>query len=257
MIGGYAELEFDLPAALLDAILKKLDGMHAVPLTSGNTATIPEEQGVYALYLKNEALPVYIGKTDGEAGLKHRLRRHARKLIGRKNIDPDQVLFKAIRLYVFTAMDMETALIKHFGGVNEVKWNHSGFGSNDPGVERDTTRYKSGHFDTEYPIELDKRFVDFEVGEAPVALVMQSLKANLPYLLRFERPNPKSAQSFHDDFLTSKVFIARSDMTTREVVAACVTAMPTGWHATSLPSHIIVYKNDSRHFPSGHLIARS
>lgn len=255
-MAGYGELEFDLPNALLDAILTKLGEIEPAHLITENTTMIPEEQGVYALYLRPEGNLVYIGKTDSDAGLRQRLTRHAKKLIGRKNMDPTTVDYKAIRLFVFTAMDLETALIQHFGGVSKVAWNHSGFGSNDPGRQRDTTNYKKDHWDTQYPIELDESFVTFKPGEHSVAEMMVRLKEELPYLLRYQRPSP-SKKSFHKDFLDTNVEVETQPLSTRDLLSLCINALPAGWHATALPSHVIVYKNDERSFPSGEEIARS
>lgn len=253
-MAGFAELEFDLPGALLKAILERLDSMDAADLTPTNAAEIPEEQGVYALYLKADNRLVYIGKTDSDAGLKHRLTRHSLKIIGRRNIDPNDVAFKAIRLFVFTAMDLEAALLRHFGGVGAVAWNNSGFGSNDPGRKRDTSDYKADHFDAQYPIELDEEFVAFDPGDYQVAEIMQRLKGGLPYTLRFQRPGRKS---FHADFNDTVVTILQPGMTTREVLTLCGAALPAGWHITALPSHIISYKGDRNVYDHGHEIART
>ncbi|THH35715.1 GIY-YIG nuclease family protein [Aliishimia ponticola] len=240
----------------MKAILERLDDIEAADLTVANMTDMPEEQGVYALYLKDPQRLVYIGKTDSEAGLKHRLTRHARKLIGRKNITAADVQFKAIRLYVFTAMDLEYALIQYHGGVSQVAWNNSGFGSNDPGKERDTTSYKPDHWDTQYPIDLDHVFVQFDPGDYSVDEVMGRLKTELPFLLRYQRPG-RSRNSFHEDFERAKVTVAHRGATTRELLQLCMRALPHGWHATALPSHIIAYKDDRRRFPSGEEIARS
>ncbi|WP_282052138.1 GIY-YIG nuclease family protein [Phaeobacter inhibens] len=256
MTAGCGELEFDLPSALLAAILAKFDEIEPADLTVENTLDVPEAQGIYALYLKDPQKLVYIGKTDSDAGLKYRLTRHAKKLIGRLNLQPGDVEFRAIRVFVFTAMDIETALIKHYGGVSSVAWNNSGFGSNDPGKERDTTNYKADHWDTQYPIDLDSSYCDFEPGQYSVADVMSKLKLELPYLVRYQRPG-RSRNSFHDDFTQGNVQIQEVGMTTRQVLELCIKGLPAGWHATALPSHIICYKNDNRKFPSGEAIAKS
>lgn len=256
MTRGYGELEFDLPGALLHAILERLETIEPGELTQEALRNVPEEQGVYALYLKSPFRLVYIGKTDSASGLKHRLTRHARKLIGRQNIGPDDVKFRAVRLFVFTAMDIESALIGHYGGVKEVPWNGSGFGSNDPGKQRDTTRYKEDHWDTQYPILLDECHTKIEPGTHQISELMRELKLSLPFLMRYERPT-QSRNSFHEDFETTSVDLPEAGMTTREILVAVMLALPKGWHATTVPSHIIVYKNDSRKFPSGTLIAKS
>lgn len=259
MMTGYAELEFDLPGALLWAILRKFDEIAPALLVPENVAGIPNEQGIYLLFHKpavdTEPRLVYIGKTDSDAGLKARLARHSKKLVGRHNLAPDQVSFKALRLYVFTAMDLETELIRHFGGVANVPWNNSGFGSNDPGKERDTTTYKAEHFDAQFPINIDSIFIEFKAGAYKVGDVIRKLKTSVPYLIRFERPS-RARSAFPVEFENSIVEM-RPQLTTRQVLAACISALPSGWHATRLPSHIIIYKDDTRIFPSGELIART
>jgi len=250
---GYAELEFDLPGVLLAAILDRFEVISPADLTLKNAEQVPEEQGVYALYLKDSNRLVYIGKTDSEAGLRHRLTRHSRKITGRENISPDDVQFKAIRLFVFTAMDLETALIKHFGGVKKVLWNNSGFGSNDPGRHRDTSAYKDDHFDALYPIKLDEVFVNISPGEYTISEIMQCLKNGLPYTLRFQRPG---RSSYHNDYDRTMIGIAKPNMTTREILRICGDALPAGWHITALPSHIISYKNDRNIYKHGQEIAR-
>src|SRR5205823_1069268 len=119
------------------------------PLTNENLANIPEAQGVYQLFLGDDL--VYIGKTDAEAGLRKRLERHQAKIRHRQGLAPDSVNFKAVRIYVFTPMDLETQLIRHYGGERKVRWNGSGFGSNDPGRQRDTTSFRAEHFDMIFP----------------------------------------------------------------------------------------------------------
>ncbi|MEP5728466.1 MAG: GIY-YIG nuclease family protein [Sulfitobacter sp.] len=254
---GYAELEFDLPGALLRAIVEMFDNMAPADLTANNLKRVEEEPGVYALYSKSTGDLLYIGKAESKKGLHNRLTRHMRKIGGRHHIMPSDVRFKSIRVFVFAALDLEATLIAFYGGTKKVPWNHSGFGSNDPGKERDTTKYKIDHFDTAHPIRLDTIFVPITPGIYTVAEVMQRLKDGLPFLLRFERPNPNSKKSFAPDFLTSSVTVPAAGMTTRQMVDLCVKSLPTGWQATAFPSHIICYKNDNRKFPSGTLIAKS
>jgi hypothetical protein len=45
--------------------------------------------------------------------------------------------------------------------------------------------------------------------------------------------------------------------TPEHVLRAVVAQLPKGWHVTLLPSHVIMYKNDKRKFPSGRLIGKS
>src|SRR5262245_61399412 len=134
MIPGYFEFEFDLPGALLAHLINILDGMKSAPLTDSSLTAIPEEQGVYQLFLNHQL--VYVGKTDAEAGLFNRLKRHLGKVQHRIGLNSALVSYKAVRIFVFTPVDLETQLIKHYGGIKAVTWNGSGFGSNDPGRKR-------------------------------------------------------------------------------------------------------------------------
>lgn len=259
MTAGYIEFEFDLPEALLKRLVAVFDDVMPAPLAEAYVARIPEEQGVYQLFLVEDGVPslVYIGKTDAAAGLHKRLGRHATKIQNRENLDPSMVMFKAVRVYVFTAVDLETQLIEHYGGTAAVRWNGSGFGSNDPGRERDTTTYKDDHFDTQFPIDIN-RPLSFDVPlQGSAAEILKTLKRGLPYLLRFQTPR-KGSREAHPDLEASIVTIDPSlPMTPKSVVAQTVRQLPSGWHATMLPSHIIVYKDDARKFPSGRLIVKT
>ena len=256
MTAGYSEFEFDLPEALLARLVVAFDSMTAAPLVSPFVDHIPEEQGVYQLFLQGSSSPelVYIGKTDAGAGLGVRLKRHAGKIQHRLNLDPQRVLFKAVRIYVFTAVDLETQLIGHYGG--KVRWNGSGFGSNDPGEKRDTTYYKADHFDTQYPIDIRQPLGFAIPSNSSAADVLRLLKKSLPYLIRYERAS--KGRAAHADLESTQVTIKTPiPQTPESVIVDVVRSLPVGWHATLLPSHIIIYKNDTRKFPSGKQIVTS
>ena len=93
-IGGSRTLEFDLPTALLEQVIKMFDGMASAPLSTNDTALIPNGQGVYQLFHRGRL--VYVGKTDAEAGLKHRLSRHSWAIKSRHNLNVEDMTFKAI-----------------------------------------------------------------------------------------------------------------------------------------------------------------
>lgn len=258
-IAGYDEFEFDLPKALLKRLIDALEDVVPTALTAEALAHLPEVQGVYQLFVRRGADfdRVYIGKTDSEAGLKKRLLKHARKIRNRIGLDPAEVYFKALRVFVFTAVDLETQLIKHYGGVSKVEWNGSGFGANDPGRERDTTKYKAKHFDTRFPIDVDRALpADFPT-EGTAADLLRELKRAVPYLIRFETISQHS-RTAHADLESTQVRLLPTDLhNPATIIAGVVRVLPTGWHATMLPSHVIIYKNDDRKFPSGRLLAQS
>ena len=165
--------------------------------------------------------------------------------------------FKAVRVYVFTAVDLETQLIEHYGGTTKVHWNGSGFGSNDPGRERDTTSYKVDHFDTQFPIDIGRPLAFSIPMSGTAAEILKTLKRELPYLIRFETERKGSRQGHPDLEGTAITIASTKPLTPESVLKQTINQLPAGWHATMLPSHVIVYKNDNRNFPSGITIAKS
>jgi hypothetical protein len=226
MIAGYKEFEFDLPEALLAHLVSILDSMDSTSLLFENINDIPDAQGVYQLFLDDEL--VYIGKTDAEAGLRKRLGRHACKIQHRVGLDPARVTFKAVRIYVFTAVDLEAQLIKHYGGYSIVRWNGSGFGSNDPGRERDTTTYKKNHFDALFPINVDRE-LDLELPTSgTAAAVFSALKASVPYVFRYQSAGRGSRRPHPDLDATTVSITADPPLTARRVIEETVSQLPAG-----------------------------
>lgn len=244
---GFAEFEFDLAGALLSQVVNVLDNMESELLTTALIAEIPSEaQGVYQLFLDDQM--AYIGKTDAEAGLSARLQRHAKKILHRRNFGKQKVSFRAVRISVFAAMDLETQLIKHYKGKGQllVAWNNSGFGANDPRRNRETTNKHPLGFDSTFPIDIDIP-LNLKPGSFPVSDVLIKLKDMLPYCLRYEVEGGKAGgQAFrtspHPDQVASVVSISKRKMTAREIITGIVHALPTGWQATAFVSHIILYK---------------
>lgn len=243
---AYAEFEFDLPGALLARLIEVLDGLDTAPLNNANLQGVPEEQGVYQLLLDDHL--VYVGKTDAEAGLHKRLTRHARKIMHRVGLDPSRVCFKAVRIFVFTAVDLESDLIHHYGGVRAIDWNGSGFGSNDPGRQRDTTKIDPKNYDARFPIDIDREMAfAIDIGETPASALVR-LKDALPYTFRYQRS--------HADFEITKLAALSGPLTPRSAIRHIVEALPQGWQATALPGYIILYK-EHRDYPQAEVIALS
>lgn len=248
---GYEEFEFDLPDALLTKLVEKFEVVGPAQLTAENVNKIPEEQGVYQLFLEDAqgVHLVYVGKTDAESGLRDRLGVHALKIQQRVGLDPLKIWFKAIRVYVFTILDLETQLVKHYKRTNthfeNHTWNNSGFGSNDPGRERDTTKYDDDHFYTRFPVDV-ARTLDFTITQTGKAGdILQALKTGLPYLVRFETKG--KSRKPHDDLADTDITLDPSaPMTPESVIAQVMAQLPAGWQATMLPSHVIIYKNDRK-----------
>lgn len=240
----FQEFEFDLPSALQRDLVALLDTMGCTPLNEANVkAVIPDEQGVYQLFLDDKL--VYIGKTDSEAGLNQRLRRHADKIRHRRNLDPDQVTFRAVRIFVFTAIDLEQQLIKHYGKSNGLAWNNSGFGSNDPGRERDTSKLKESHFDLSFPIDIDVALAPVKrSATSSVAEALTELKSEVPYVIRFQNKGGKSRRP-HPDLENAIIGLsAAQKRTARSVLKAVQNALGKDWQVTVQPGYVILYKEN-------------
>jgi hypothetical protein len=243
-LNGFISFEFDLPGALLEQLIEALNAMSSEQLIGENVRQIPDAQGLYQLFLDDQL--VYVGKTDAEAGLRKRLLRHAGKLLNRPTLDKRTVTFKAVQVLVFTAMDLETALIKHYKsrGV-PTPWNGSGFGSNDPGRNREKTNQKPEGFDASFPISVDVENEFLSVGRYTVATALAKLKDTLTYTLRYETEtvNGRAQRGKHHlDLLESSFEVTTSPQSVRELLNAMLVVLPDGWQATLFPSHVILYK---------------
>ncbi|WGJ14992.1 GIY-YIG nuclease family protein [Methylocapsa sp. D3K7] len=250
---GFVEFEFDLPDALLTSLVDVFAHMEGAALVAVNVAEIPEAQGVYQLLLRDQI--VYIGKTDAEAGLRKRLERHARTIQHRRNLHPAEVAFKAVRVFVFTAMDLEAQLIRHYGNVAPVPWNFSGFGSNDPGRERDTTNIRPEGFDALYPIDIDRDLDIVLPSTAQASTIITAMKDALPYTFRVEGQSRGSRRP-HAEIESATVLLPTGPHSTRAVIDAIIRALPSGWQATALAGRVIMYR-ENREYPFGTVIARS
>ena len=253
MIAGFRAFEFNLPEALLASLVVAFDVMESASLLVDNVALLPDEQGVYQLLYGDRI--VYIGKTDAEAGLRNRLSRHAWTIQHRVGLDPNLVTFKALRVFVFTAIDLETQLIRHYGSPSKVAWNNSGFGSNDPGRQRDTTKIKPGGFDDQFPIDLDREITLADVqSEMSVFDVLSLLRNRVPYIVRWET-DPLNPRKAHPD-LDVKINLRTAVTTARALFENIVAVLTPGWQATRLPGRVILYR-ENHDYSAGAVIARS
>lgn len=254
MSNAYREFEFDLPAALLSRLVAIIDEIDSAPLNPIGLDGVPDTQGVYQLFHAGRL--VYIGKTDSEAGLRRRLERHALKVQHRMGLDPGLVTYKAVRIYVFTAIDLETQLIAHYGKIGGSGWNNSGFGANDPGRKRDHTKIKAANFDALFPIDLDRPLESSFADCATAAQALARLKLELPYNLRFENDG-SSPRRPHPDLARTPVDLNAVAATTRNIVVEVTRALPAGWQATALRSHLLLYKEVDETYPDAEILART
>lgn len=224
---------------------KYFDALPMSPLTEENIQKeLPDSaQGAYLLFLDDTL--VYVGKTDAQAGFRSRLGRHLNNVRHRKNLDPDRVMFKAVRIFVFSNFDLEAMLIeeytKHRGA--RPTWNYSGFGSNDPGRNREGQ--KPANFDLDYPVDIDREVSILSPGEHELMAVALALKSALPYLFRYETGDG-TWRTGHADMRGKKIILPDGPLTTRTVLHLILDQLPAddGWRVTILPNRVILYPEE-------------
>lgn len=250
-ISGFRTLEFDLPTALLKQVIALFDKMSAAPLAPDDTALIPNAKGVYQLFHRGRL--VYVGKVDSKTGLRHRLSRHAWNIKSRGNLDVRNLSFKAIQVLVFSAMDLEKALIAHYKKEKQPPvWNGSGFGNNDPGRRRDTTVLKSDGFDALHPISIDLEILASWNVNSTALEALAVLSGSVPYTVRHAKSK--------DDMASLQASFPKplaQPTTVRLAMTSICSALPKGWQATRLSGRIILYREEKDDYPGGEVIARS
>lgn len=231
-----ANFSLDLARAITEQLIEQFNGIEPSPLTVEALATAKSQPGVYQLFLDGKL--VYVGKSD--SNLLQRLDRHRKALTGRRNLSIVQMSFKGMHLEKnWSALTTEAQLIAHFG---DTPWNNSGFGSNDPGRNRDQTELRKGHFDASYPIDVDF-CTEVPAGETTAARLVLLMKNQLPYLLRYERIDP-------DVTLT----VPESRMTTRKLLKLIASRLEGDWQATALPGRILLYKEQNKAYPGAEML---
>lgn len=241
---GYGEFELDIPLAMKGQLPEFFAKLEIVALTKENVAKIPKNaQGAYLLFVNDDL--VYVGKTDAKAGFQNRLGRHAKTIQHRKNLNPEEIGFKAGRILVFSTSALETMLIDEYTKRNgePPRWNNSGFGSNDPGRERETTR--PSDFDSRYPVDIDREIDFLEPGPANINDLLQKLRSMLPYTFRYEVDAGHIADSSHAKGL--EVEVPSSNVTMRFLLQEVLNALEENWQATVLPNRVILYRENRKY----------
>lgn len=246
MADGYGEFELDIPRMMQATLPKFLDDLTPEPLLPETIANIPEKaQGAYLLLLNGTI--VYVGKTDAQAGFRQRLSRHYRNVQHRKGLDPAAVSFKAVRVFVFNTFDLETMLIEEYTRTANLRpiWNTSGFGSNDPGHQRENQA--PAVFDVRHPVDIDRPIDVVEPGDHEILSVVLRLKDTLPYTFRYEADGAGQSawRKGHADMRERTMNISSRAQTTRSILEACLRVLGADWQATVLPNRVILYKENS------------
>lgn len=249
---GYIEYEIDVEKILRDELPGIIAVADAAPLTREAVNAMPERaKGAYVLY--EDGHPVYAGKTDTRHGFRSRLGRHFETVQSRVNLDPARLSFKAVRIMVFSNFDVEAILIKELRRQDEtaLAWNFSGFGSNDPGHNREGQ--EPADFDKERPVDIDRPLPFIATGKMPLLKFLIALKDGLTYDFRYQTdPNDKGKPSHYrvgevDQREAGDIELPDRPLTMREALGIVLAALPAGWIATIFPNRVILYRENVKY----------
>lgn len=230
-LAGYGEYEIDIEDTLRQGLPGAFAQIGPAPLTADHVAAIPRgTKGAYLLFFDGRM--VYAGKTDTRHGFRDRLGRHADSVRHRVGLDPNKITFKAMRIMVFSAFDVEAILISEMRRIDRgaLRWNDSGFGSNDPGRNRDLG--KPADFDREYPIDIDVELAGLPEGPVIVTNLLKAAKEAVPYLLRYD---------VGADAGQAQVILPDGPRTMRACLDAIASGLPDSFQITVFDGRIILY----------------
>lgn len=244
---GYGEYEINVERILKDELPGVLEKLEIAPLSEAAVEAIPAgAKGAYVLYENGKA--VYAGKTDAKHGFRSRLTRHRYTIQHRAGFAQSVIGFKAVRIMVFSNFDVEAILIKEMRRLDKsaLAWNYSGFGSNDPGHNRE--KQEPSDFDVERPVNVDKPLDFLDSGDTALLALLIKLKEGLPYYFRYQtdpgtnRKLRKYTVGHADQRSASTITVPAGQPTFREVLKIILAALPEGWRVTVFPGRVILYK---------------
>jgi hypothetical protein len=245
---GYVEYEIDVERVLRMELPRILGSVGAAPLATREIEAIPESaKGAYVLYENDH--PVYAGKTDTRHGFRSRLTKHSRTIQHRTNLASENLTFRAVRILVFSNFDVEAILIRELRERDPaaLAWNDSGFGSNDPGHNREFQ--EPARWDVERPVDIDKPLRFLPSGPQSLLAALLMLKRGLPYDFRYETDRgengrPRTAAVGHEDFRHAPPIelLGHGRDTLRGILANILSRLPGGWQVTVFPGRVILYK---------------
>ncbi len=226
---------FSLPRAVTEQLVERLSQLTSTPLTDEaleqlTAFQIAKEanQGVYVIY--HMGVAVYAGKA---VGLAERLKQHLWKLRGRQGIDIQEVGLKALLLDEnWSTSANEDLLINHFKSHNECRWNGIGFGPKDPGKNRDGG--EPNWFDKNYPIREDY-IIQNVPNETTVATLLACIKAQVPYLFRYDVPAVEGATAIN---------LTGIERTALALVIKATQALGNSWQLMQFKNGFTLYRTN-------------
>ena len=226
---GYSEFEIDIEEVLRQTLPNAFSVVEAARLNQAAVDNLPAgSKGAYLLFLNGKM--VYADKTDTRHGFRQRLGRHSESVQHRIGLDPTAVSFKALRIMVFSAFDVEAILINEMRRLypGALTWNDSGFGSNGPGRKRDDGQ--PADYDVEFPVDVDRDLAGLPEEDLTVSRLLRAAKAASPYL-------PRYGLHEHGDM---PVTAPQQTWTMRRVLKAAATVLPSDFQVTVFHGRVIL-----------------
>lgn len=224
------QFRLSITRALGDQLAEELVKLKPDPLDREHLDLLESRPGVYQLY--EDGVLVYVGKAD--TSLPQRLAKHHAKIAGRLNLG--DIGFTC--LYVdedLHAVAPERLLIHRYKDEGLAAWNFNGFGSNDPGRNRDETVFEESHFDSQHPANLDIRCVDIPAGGYQADELLKRLKQSLPYVFRYQ------TAAFHQEL---HIEVVEDEPTADHLFASLGHAIAKAdgrWRIAALPGYVVMY----------------
>ncbi len=140
------EFTFDVDRAYANQVLEALAASPEHPLSNPSA---PKRFGVYALYQKGSATPVYIGQAVGSGGIAGRLRDHFKKIDDREGLSIADISCRFLTIaQQWEVARAEDALISRYSP----PWNGiPGFSMHVPGRGRPGMPDYSNEWERRYP----------------------------------------------------------------------------------------------------------
>ncbi|MFI5937868.1 hypothetical protein [Actinoplanes sp. NPDC051494] len=246
------QFRLSITEALSTQLYTALDALEPAPLTRANLDALYEQarrldlpgmSGVYQLFRQRPGEGpelTYVGKADQP--LPKRLGDHLYKLSGRHGISLAEMSFRCLFVEEdLSAVSPEKMLIKRHLRTSKIVWNNRGFGINDPGRERDTTRNKENHWDIEFPIDLSRRVAALTPGPRTLRSLLDEVKEGLPFNFRFQQRG--------GGLYERSITVPEPDMTADEVFRLIAANLTGGWQIAALVGWVIMYDDNHRIYP--------
>jgi Caspase domain len=224
---------FDL-AELSNQVIGLLGRRERQPLSPEALRGMRDGSGLYQLSRVDEFSEevVYLGTTS--TSLPRQLMGLLKKISGRRLLSPDQIRFSHLYFDGDPSGLIPSPLRP---GHRFPEWNRNGFGSRDPGRQRDKAQLRADHFDARYPIDLNYPLKSLRLDTRQLSHALRAIADQLPYTFRYQQTAP--------DFDRLTIEIPSHQVSADELFRHIANALGDSWQLTALPGYVILYRENT------------